>query len=100
MTTRICANCKRPRSIHARQCCGACYKKLLSFGMLGAHPRRQDVPAPQNHCIDCGKKVSRGRTHHTDADAVTCLVCQTAHALSDWTYRARRQAQEARDERH
>lgn len=38
-----------------------------------------------NHCISCGRHVSRGRTH-TDTHAVRCLVCATAQALRDWRF--------------
>lgn len=39
-----------------------------------------------NHCIECGKPVARGRTHHTDEHAVTCLVCINARVMRTWHY--------------
>lgn len=40
-----------------------------------------------NHCLTCGSKVSRGRTHkHTDTNVVRCLICAQARVLRDWRY--------------
>lgn len=38
-----------------------------------------------NHCIDCGKRVSRGGTA-TTANAVRCLVCKTQQTLDGWKF--------------
>jgi hypothetical protein len=41
-----------------------------------------------NHCINCGRQVSRGSTapHPT---AVRCLVCQVKDALRTFRYQSR-----------
>jgi hypothetical protein len=38
-----------------------------------------------NHCIDCGRKVSCGRTHTTN-QVIRCLVCQVARDMQGWRY--------------
>lgn len=40
-----------------------------------------------NHCVDCGRRVSRGRTHTTNT-TVRCLVCQTARDMQGWRYQS------------
>lgn len=39
-----------------------------------------------NHCIDCGKSVSRGHWHTVGENAVRCLICQVARELAGWRF--------------
>jgi hypothetical protein len=41
-----------------------------------------------NHCIECGRKVSRGRTNHTDQEATHCLVCDNKRAMRTLHYKS------------
>lgn len=34
-----------------------------------------------NHCITCGRHVSRGRTGSANPDYLRCLVCQVASIM-------------------
>lgn len=38
-----------------------------------------------NHCVDCGEKVSRGRTS-TKTDAIRCAICEAARRLATFRY--------------
>jgi hypothetical protein len=40
-----------------------------------------------NHCIECGKPVTRGRTTG-DGDVTRCLVCENARVMRTWKYKS------------
>ena len=45
-----------------------------------------------NHCIDCGKRVSRGRSPIRSGGIsghTRCLVCQMEHTMRHWKYQSR-----------
>ena len=55
-----------------------------------------------NHCLDCGRKVSRGRTGG-NGDAARCLVCETRRLFDRWrfltpTMKLRRMARQENDQ--
>jgi RNA polymerase-binding transcription factor DksA len=51
-----------------------------------------------NHCIDCGKRISRGRCA-SRPDAYRCLVCKVKRDMRGWRFEsaAMKRRREAKD---
>ncbi len=55
-----------------------------AWSVPGVLPARAEGDV--NHCVDCGRLVTRGHWHTVGANAVRCLVCQTMLVMQGWKF--------------